>query len=499
MQHTTKENRTSGSVIAACRWPSILLLISLTFVPTAAWSYCQEAEQAAPPASEQATGPQTQDEDSDDETDETLDDVNLNSLATFAKKLYSSRKYSRLAPEIVQVFAPTTASVASSTTRIFHKQKQIAVGMIVDANGLILTKASELKSPLECQLPNGRKVSAQVIGIDQGTDLAMLKVETTTPLTPIRLQPLEPPPIGRWLASVSMDPEPIALGIVSVTSRQVKASQGRMGIRVELPKTGTGARINQITSGSPAEKADLFINDVIIKMDETEIVRPEEVFAFMADKEPGDQITLVVMRGGKEMTFRLILADESTMDSQGPENPQERMGIADLSKRRQNFPLAFQHDSPVSAAQCGSPLVDLDGQIVGINIARAGRVSTLALPMATILPAIERLKSGELAPAVVNAPRLAEIERQLAECQTELETLPAIMSAAESLRTRTAIQREELERMMAELQKRLDEVNETDKQETEKLNSAQTKKRDLERKRERLESEKQQLSHGVND
>jgi S1-C subfamily serine protease len=161
--------------------------------------------------------------------------------------------------------------------------------------------------------------------------------------------------------------------------------------------------------------------------------------------------------------------------------------------------LAFQHDSPVSAAQCGSPLVDLDGQIVGINIARAGRVSTLALPMATILPAIERLKSGELAPAVVNAPRLAEIERQLAECQTELETLPAIMSAAESLRTRTAIQREELERMMAELQKRLDEVNETDKQETEKLNSAQTKKRDLERKRERLESEKQQLSHGVND
>lgn len=452
-----------------------------------------EKTEASPPANSDSQPEKT----TEQEPDETLDDVNLNSLATFAKKLYSSRKYSRLAPEIVQVFAPSSASVSSSTTRIFHKQKQIAVGMIVDASGLIITKASELKSPLECQLPNGRRYPAKVVGIDQDTDLAMLKVESSDPLTPAHLVPNEPPPIGRWLASVALDPDPIALGIVSVATRQVKASQGRMGIQLEQATSGAGARINKITSGSPAEKADMFINDVIIKMNETEILVPADVFAFMADKEPGDQITIVVTRAGKEITFRLTLADESSMDVQGPENPQERMGISDLSKRRQNFPLAFQHDSPVSAAQCGSPLVDLDGNIVGINIARAGRVSTLALPMTAILPAIERLKSGELAPEIVNAPRLAEIELQLAECQTELAAIPEILATAETIRSRTSIQREELERMMAELQKRLDEVNELDKQETEKLNSAQSKKRDLERKQERLQQEKEQLSHGL--
>lgn len=460
-------------------------------------SSCLFAQETEEKSQESAQNAQESEQQAQEEEDD-LDDVNKNSLATFAKKLYSSRKYSRLAPEIIQVFNPTSASVSSSTARVYHQNKQIAVGTIVDSTGLILTKASELKGPLECQLSDGRKYSAQVVGIDQTTDLALLKVSTSNPLHAAQLLPQEPPPVGRWLASVALDPDPISLGIVSVASRQVKASQGRMGIRVEQPTSGTGARINQITSGSPAENADLFINDVIIKMDEIEIVAPGDVFAFMTDKEPGDQITLLVMRGGKEMTFRLILADESSMDIQGQENPQERMGISDLSKRRQNFPAAFQHDSPLSAAQCGSPLVDLDGQIVGINIARQGRVSTLALPLSTVLPAIERLKSGELAPEIINGPRLAEIARQLAECQTELEALPNLVSEAEVARNRTSIQREEIERLMADLQKRLDEVNELDKQETNKLNSAQSKKRELERKRERLETEKRDLSLGGN-
>ena len=39
----------------------------------------------------------------------------------------------------------------------------------------------------------------------------------------------------------------------------------------------------------------------------------------------------------------------------------------------------------------GGPVVDLDGNVVGINIARAGRVETLALPRETVLAAVERI------------------------------------------------------------------------------------------------------------
>ena len=47
----------------------------------------------------------------------------------------------------------------------------------------------------------------------------------------------------------------------------------------------------------------------------------------------------------------------------------------------------------------GSPVVDLTGRTIGINIAVADRVSTLAIPVTSILPVLEELKSGKYAPA----------------------------------------------------------------------------------------------------
>ena len=70
-----------------------------------------------------------------------------------------------------------------------------------------------------------------------------------------------------------------------------------------------------------------------------------------------------------------------------------------LSKRRTGFPLALQHDTVLQPNQCGGPLVDLDGQVVGINIARASRVASYALPAAVVKPVLEKLKSGELVTA----------------------------------------------------------------------------------------------------
>ena len=39
----------------------------------------------------------------------------------------------------------------------------------------------------------------------------------------------------------------------------------------------------------------------------------------------------------------------------------------------------------------GGPLVDLDGHIIGINIARAGRISSYALPASDIQQILDRL------------------------------------------------------------------------------------------------------------
>ena len=63
-----------------------------------------------------------------------------------------------------------------------------------------------------------------------------------------------------------------------------------------------------------------------------------------------------------------------------------------ISRRRDGFPEVLQHDSTVLPQDCGGPVVNLEGKAVGINVARAGRVSTLAIPAATVQRVIGQLK-----------------------------------------------------------------------------------------------------------
>ncbi len=382
-------------------------------------------------------------------------DINENTMDQFVRGLRSLRKHSRLAPEMVDLFSPSVGSTSASTVRLYHNKKQVAIGVVVDANGLVITKASELRMPLECQLPNGARVAAQVFGIDPATDLAMLRVEAGYPLAAADLRPIPAPPVGRWIASVAVDPKPISLGVVSVMQREIASAQARLGIMpVDHEK---GVRITSINDKSPADKADLRVNDIITRVGETPIPDSATLRKVLTSYEPGDAITITVLRLDKELTVHVVLYSAEEMNSMGQENPQERMGST-LTTRKQRYPLAFQHDSGLQANQCGSPLVDLDGQIVGINIARAGRVATYALPMEIILPTVERLRSGELAPAAVFREELAVLDTLISERRSRIDALPGELAKAEQELPRDAAKREELERTIVELQKRIDEL-----------------------------------------
>ena len=63
------------------------------------------------------------------------------------------------------------------------------------------------------------------------------------------------------------------------------------------------------------------------------------------------------------------------------------------SQRADGFDLAIQHDTVLQNWQCGGPLMNLDGKAVGLNIARAGRVASYALPGSVVRPAIARLQA----------------------------------------------------------------------------------------------------------
>jgi serine protease Do len=72
--------------------------------------------------------------------------------------------------------------------------------------------------------------------------------------------------------------------------------------------------------------------------------------------------------------------------------------------RASDFPAVYQHDTVIQPVDCGGPLVDVDGHVIGLNIAREGRTATYALPADVIVPLIEPMKSGKLAPVNANTP-----------------------------------------------------------------------------------------------
>ena len=211
-------------------------------------------------------------------------------------------------------------------------------------------------------------------------------------------------------------------------------------------------------------------------------------------------MTLTVVRGEKEMTIDLELAAFNTFVPQAQRiNQQNRMGSV-LSKRRSDFPLVFQTDVGLNANQCGGPVVDLNGNIVGLNIARAERVSSLALPVETILPAIEVLKSGELSPAFVNRSRITAIEAEIAEMASEMN-LREMEQNKSKLQLKVEVaqaRREEIEKAIAELQLRLEKIDEFEEEEAElkKMTRALFSSK---RKLKRLEEQRDNLRNGITE
>ena len=134
-----------------------------------------------------------------------------------------------------------------------------ALGAIVDANGYILTKYSELQGDLLCQLNDGRRLDAHIVGVNHQHDLAMLKVDATD--LPIVEWADSPPRVGGWVVTVGFDRLPAAIGVVSVEPRQAAAPSGVLGVVVNLNQET--AKISEIRAGSGAAEAGLKVGDEV--------------------------------------------------------------------------------------------------------------------------------------------------------------------------------------------------------------------------------------------
>jgi serine protease Do len=294
---------------------------------------------------------------------------------------------------VLAAFRDVVRTPAQSTVRIFSDGRKAALGAVVDSQGLVVTKASELKGKLECQLLDGRKVPADLIGKDATVDLALLKINADK-LQTISWADATDASVGSWLVTPGLEVDPVAIGVVSVSARKIAAPSGALG--VQLDQTEDIARIERVMPDSAASRASMEAGDVVLKINSKAIKGRQELVETVRSFMPGERLELLIKRGDKEMAITVTLGNLATLFHGGERAEFQNNLGGPLSDRRAGFALAIQHDTVLRPIDCGGPIVDLDGKCLGINIARAGRVESYALPGSLVREVVDRLKSAAL-------------------------------------------------------------------------------------------------------
>lgn len=292
---------------------------------------------------------------------------------------------------IRRAFRKVVAKARKATVEILSGGRQVALGAVVEADGYIVTKASQLKGTLRCKLDETWTVDADVVGISPDDDLALIKVDASG-LTTVQWQKADPG-VGQWLATPGMDPVPVSVGVLSVKRRAIPRARALLGVRIEPHEFGV--RITDVSEDSGADKAGIKPGDVITWIAGKDVKDIDTLRSQIQRFRPGDTLELKVLRGKVVIGLKATLGSETSISSRGA--IQNRMG-GKLSHRRAGFKAVLQHDGYLKPEECGGPLVDLKGRVVGINIARAGRTESYALPADRILALLPMLKSGKFAP-----------------------------------------------------------------------------------------------------
>lgn len=305
----------------------------------------------------------------------------------------------RLHRKVLAAFQEVVRDPARSTVQVYCDGYRAALGAIVREDGYIVTKASELKGRIEVQLNDSKrsgKLPATLVSTDRATDLALLKIDARD-LPVIAWSDSPTPLVGSWLATPGLSRDPLAIGVVSVGPRKITAPHGALGI--VLDEVEDVARIKEVREESPAAKAGLIEGDVIRKVNGKEITGRQNAQETIRSYQPGDKVELVVERGGAMLNLEAVLGSLNTIFMFGERADFQNSLGGSLSERRAGFPLAIQHDTVLRPAECGGPIVDLDGKAIGINIARAGRVESYALPAPLVRETVEKLLASELTSA----------------------------------------------------------------------------------------------------
>lgn len=307
------------------------------------------------------------------------------------------------------------AGTSGSVVEVLRQGERAAFGTVVDAEGSIVTKASEVGEAPQCRLPNGKIVDAKVSRTIAQFDLAILKVAIGQ-LRPIRWSPESAEPQGTLVAAADHLGRPLALGIVSVQAGKRRAQpvvEVRNAPLRPKPKACLPSLLGKSSergfyvehARGEAAKAGIQAGDVILAVNNSELGPRNLLRQAISGLSPGTEVPLLLARGAAQVNLTAPLTTAAPyMEFAGSRSYFQ-------SFRWDDFPVVLEHDIALWLDECGGPVIDLRGRAIGITIARVGPHGCVAIPAEVVQsllqpPDVDVERPAELFPVGVVEPGL---------------------------------------------------------------------------------------------
>lgn len=301
--------------------------------------------------------------------------------------------HSRAHPKFLAALRSSATMVAGRSVIVVESEggpRSIAVA--VDSAGSLVTKGSEagFRESLEVVV-DGRRFPARRIAYDPDADLLLLRAdELQLPPLPISSQgaPLE---AGTQLLSVGPEGDVLAVGGCSLEIFRTEEADARPFLGVSS-RAGTegAATLRSVTPGMPADRAGLQVGDMVRTVGDNPLTGARTLPETIALQRVGDRATVEFERDGRQCATKVLLARRpQSMRSRDRGNT--RIAVTPVLPYRVSV---FQHDGAIEPHECGSPVVDLEGRVVGINLARFDRTAVWAMPVEEFSRRVRDLLQG---------------------------------------------------------------------------------------------------------
>jgi len=195
--------------------------------------------------------------------------------------------------------------------------------------------------------------------------------------------------LAKWVADQLMAKGRVVRGWLGVVIQEITPEIAEtIGVK-------EGILISQVAPGSPAEKAGLKVGDIIVAIDGEKVREVRELQFRIMKTPPGTEVTLTILRGGKEQTIKAKVGEMPEEVSFG--QPKEQVGELGLSLRDL---------SPEEVRRFGVKGVFVDGVAPGSLAQRSG------------------LRRGDIILAVNNEPveSLSQFNEKIEKAKSEQRT-----------------------------------------------------------------------------